>query len=222
MGDLMRSNDMPRTATDGIDALLMRVEAIKRELRDATNGLLKAAGISVTPTGMTINSALNVTGDLNATGNTTVGGTMNVTGDAVFSGDLAVPNGSITNAALTSPTLPDARKAGSGTSSVMVTTTKGPFAIITYPVPAGFTKAQVIATSTLQASNSTAIETVINGDAGELVFTDGTSGNATNAHTAVLTGLTGGSSFTVRTDAYSAAGTTVCYIVTCALVVFSR
>ena len=73
----------PRTNSglplEGVRDLLDEVRRIQRELREATNGLLKSAGISVSPSGMTIGSSLTVLGD------------------------LAVPNGSITNDALESP-----------------------------------------------------------------------------------------------------------------------
>ncbi len=100
-----QSSDTPRRPTDGVDALLTKVAELKRGLRDLPSGLLKAAGISISAEGMTIDSSLTVHGDLSSTGQasfdgtldvaaeTKIGGDLAVSGDAEFSGDLDV-NGS--------------------------------------------------------------------------------------------------------------------------------
>lgn len=78
---------------EGIRDLLDRIDRTKRELNEATNRLLMSAGISVSPAGMVIDSSLTV------------------------NGDLAVPNGSITNEALANP-VTFAGNSGSLTSTV--------------------------------------------------------------------------------------------------------
>lgn len=199
-----QTSDTPATPSNGVDALLTKLEQVKRELRDLPHGLLKQAGITVVPGGIVLGGDVDVTGDmavsgdLAVTGPTTVGGTLNVTGDAVFSGDLAVPNGSITNDALSNPltagvAAPDWQNNWSATNSWV---TK---ASTTIAVPAGFTDALVFAMSSVTAVGSVIrfdIRTVIGGGAGAAgpEMQNLVNGVAATSvpHTRSLSGLAGG------------------------------
>lgn len=54
------SSQTPRQPTDGIDALLLKIQEIRRQIADLPNGLLRAAGIEVTPTGIEVHDDLRV------------------------------------------------------------------------------------------------------------------------------------------------------------------
>lgn len=95
----------------------------------------------------------DVTGSLDVTGPMTAGGTLNVTGDAVFSGDLAVPNGSITNAALANPVITESDSdsvAGLGFPATEGTVFTG--AVLA--LPAGFVRATVMVIATGRCTNT--------------------------------------------------------------------
>lgn len=116
---------------EGIRDLLDKVDRTKRELDEATNRLLKSAGISVSPAGMTIASSLTVTGD------------------------LAVPNGSILNAWLESPI--DAASFFATVSNFDPPTSSfGTVVTETLTVPADRSRAIVIANGAWAMKNTTA------------------------------------------------------------------
>lgn len=123
--------------------LVARLVKLRQDVNDLTGSILRSAGIRVSPEGMTIESALDVLGSLDVSGTMAVGGTMNVTGDAVFSGDLAVPNGSITNAALENPVAFDSGKAISAGNSMNLTVAEQTFCSLSFVVPVGYTRALV-------------------------------------------------------------------------------
>lgn len=79
------SSQTPRQPTDGVDALLLKIEAIKRQIADLPNGLLRAAGIEITPDGMRIDSELTVTG------NTRIEGTLDLPAGIIGNDALAHP-----------------------------------------------------------------------------------------------------------------------------------
>lgn len=114
-----------------------------QRLNDLTGSILRSAGIAVSDVLMTISRGLRVEGTFTSTGTANVGGQLNVTGDAVFSGDLAVPNGSITNAALQSPVAFDSDKAITPGTSMNLLTTEQTFCTISFAVPSGYTRAFV-------------------------------------------------------------------------------
>jgi hypothetical protein len=192
-----RSSQYPSRPTDGFDALFRKVEAIKTELRDATNGLLKAARLSVETGLLRVLGALVVEGALDVTGDATVSGTLDVTGDATFSGNLAVPNGSITNDALSNPVSGDV-----GNNYVLTTFTMGwvAYAAVGIAVPAGFTRAQVMAVSSIIGPTSDTWQMRVNilGVTGAEYTVFGNNGALGFARN--LTGLSGGT-ITVSTEA---------------------
>lgn len=98
----------------------------------------------------------------NVTGTETVTGTLNVTGNMVVGGNLSVPNGSITNAALSNPVIPSSGIASGSNYSLPVISTFGQGgggttrATVTLTVPTGCTSAVILAVAQDAAYNSTA------------------------------------------------------------------
>lgn len=141
--------------------LVGRLVKLRQDINDLTGSILRSAGIRVTPEGMTIESALDVLGSLDVsgqlatTGATTIGGTLNVTGDAVFSGNLAVPNGSITNDALQNPVRFYADFSDVG-SPINLANTEVELTRLTFSVPTGFTQVFVVGYGSIGVVNPTA------------------------------------------------------------------
>lgn len=152
-----RTNNLPDPMSD----LVQRLVQLRRDLNDVTSAILKSAGIEVSPDGMTINSALDVlgtldvAGTLDVSGTANVGGQLNVTGDALFSGNLSVPNGSITNAALANPVTAQVGQNSAGYPAFTIPTSWGDYATVSIPVPTGFTSASVMVMSTALLSVTT-------------------------------------------------------------------
>lgn len=187
------SSEFPRQPTDGIDALLLKIEGIKRELSDATNGLLRAAGIGVSPDGMRIDSGLTVTG------NTRIEGT------------LDLPAGIIGNEALSNPVVPGVFYESADGWATPGSATYGARATATITVPAGFTSCVVIADAWASAENSQPDSTSelrirpnINGlpGASNIIrgIASGSLGSGQSLNSRLLTGLTPGGTFPVSTE----------------------
>jgi len=151
----------PAQEPDGVKKLIGAVQDVAQRARDATKNLLRTAGIFLADTGMRIESALTVNGDFastgsaDITGNTRIGGTLDVDATSVFDGDstfhgsvvidgdLAVPNGSIKNAALENPVAFDSGKAISAGNSMNLTVAEQTFCSLSFVVPVGYTRALV-------------------------------------------------------------------------------
>ena len=221
-GDLISTGSADITGTTHIGGATDIDGTLNVDAATTIGGTLGVTGVTTLGGSTTVNGALGVTGQTTLAAATSVTGSLTVIGPMAVTGTLSLPAGIIDNAALASPTMPDAKKAGSGTVGVTVTTTPGNYSTITHTVPAGFTSASVIGISTMTAGNPAAMKTVVGGNSGEIVFTNGINGNGTSAHTAILTGLSGGGTFTVTSNAYAASGSTICYIVTTSMVVFYR
>jgi hypothetical protein len=206
-----RSNNNP----DPMSEYVRRLVDLQRQLNDLTGSVLKSAGIDMSPDGMTINSALDVlgtlgvsgsanlggntdiSGDLDVTGPMSVGGTLNVTGDATFSGNLAVPNGSITNAALSNP-VTSAIAAPGVSAGWAASTGYGTKASTSIPIPGGYSQALVFATGsiTFQDGSPNRFDTrvgIAGGYGAGLPNLANTVGCSSEAHSRTLTGLSGGS-----------------------------
>lgn len=159
-------------------------------------GNTNVTGTFSTTGAATFGGNTSITGTLGVTGTANIGGQMNVTGDAVFSGNLAVPNGSITNAALANPVTGVTNNAfqsgiSAGPSSMAV-------ASASVTVPDGFTQARVIAISNAAAGNSAVnCYTRINGSDGGTMT--GVYAFASSSHAVSLSGLTPGSTITAQT-----------------------
>ena len=146
-GPTARSSQTPGQPTDGIDALLRKFEAIKTELSDATNNLLKAAGVRVEPGTLRILDNLAVDGSATFAGDTEIGGNARITGT------LSLPAGIIDNEALANPfgaSLVDAEGTNFG-----ITTTYIDYVVESLVVPVGFTRALVQGLGTLFFLNAT-------------------------------------------------------------------
>lgn len=163
-------------------------------------GNTNVTGTFSTTGAATFGGNTSITGTLGVTGTANIGGQMNVTGDAVFSGNLAVPNGSITNAALASPV--SSAIAAPGTSmGWAVNGGSGVFqtkASTSIPVPAGYSRALVFASASAtyqspSSSNRFDIRAGILGEYGaQLINLANLVGSSSVSHTRSLTGLNGG------------------------------
>jgi hypothetical protein len=147
------SSDFPSQPTSGIDALLRRVDSIKRELDDATNNLLKSAGMSVEPGRLTVNSELLVTGATR------------------IEGTLSLPAGIIDNEALASPVTFAGNTGSLLTTPPPATWTIAASAPLTVPAWAG--SGVVLATGWVQGQTGGAASALygyitIAGDGGEI------------------------------------------------------
>lgn len=214
--------------------LVEKLRTMQAELNDVASAVLRSAGISVSPEGMTVDRALDVLGTLDVsgdlsvtgsasfTGDTTIGGnttisgatdvsgTLSVTGDAVFLGDLAVPNGSITNDALASP-LVIVAAAPATSSGWAVGTSMTAMASSSIPVPAGFSRATVVAWANMHfmdsAPNGGWVRASIQGSSGaEMGGLANLQLGQSASHTHALTGLSGGS-LSVSCDVRASVGT---------------
>lgn len=138
----------------------------------------------------------------------TIDGSANFNGNVNINGNLSVPNGSITNAALSNPLSPVAFHADASNFAL----SNGPNVPIvtqTITVPAGYTQAVVNATASLSAANSTgATDTLycgilVNGSgpgySGRVGVQPGVAANPSRAAGVLLTSL--GSSFTIQATA---------------------
>lgn len=116
--------------------------------------------------------------------------------------------------------------AASATASPSLNTTPTGYAAITFTVPAGYTRAQVMGTSSMYMGGIVAsvLRTQINGANGPdmYAFTNAAYANASASHAASLTGLTGGGTFTVQSVANTTTSTTSGVIITSATVTWLR
>lgn len=217
-GPTPRSSQTPGQPTDGIDALLRKVEAIKLELSDATNNLLKAAGISVSPAGMVIDSSLTANGDLTSTGNLNVNGSAVVAG-AMESADFTATTGwqlagstaTFNSINLRSGIVPDSALANPVTGDVgnnyvigSVSSSWASYAVVSLTVPAGFTRALVMAVGSVigPTTDTWQIRVNIDGLTGAEYTVFGNNGAL--GFSRVMTGLTSGGTLTVATDVRNA------------------
>jgi cytoskeletal protein CcmA (bactofilin family) len=172
----------------------------------------------------TIGGTLGVTGPTtisNTLGTTTLGattgvtGALNVSGPMAVTGTLSLPAGIINNAALAEPVKP-----GTGYGSAAnfaVTTTATAVASITATVPAGFSQAMVFAAGRVYAINGTAtadalytrVKIAADTQYGSPTGVGANGGYATSvaANAALVTGLTGGGTFTIAILTQSTNGT---------------
>ncbi|MDT0171010.1 hypothetical protein [Pseudarthrobacter sp. BRE9] len=136
------------------DAMIRRIKDLERavqELRSANQ--LGPAGIRAVPDGIVVEGSMDVQGA------ETVSGTLNVTGNADFTGNvhiggtLDLPAGIVNNDALSDPIVPGAYHADIQNISI----TSGPNVEklrIDVPVPAGYTRALVNLTATMNMLNN--------------------------------------------------------------------
>lgn len=136
------SSEYPRQATNGVDALVDRIDRSMNELREMRNNLLSTAGIKVTPEGLTVERSLDVNGELLVTGATRIEGT------------LSLPAGIIDNEALANPVtfasnFGDSEGFGTPASAWLEV------ASTTIVIPAGFAKLQFTSFGMVNGTNST-------------------------------------------------------------------
>lgn len=221
----------PSNEPDGVKRLIGVVQDVAQKARDATKNLLRTAGIFLTETGMRIESALTVNGDFASTGSADITGTTHIGGstdidgsttvrdtlvveaDATFLGNLAVPNGSITNDALQNPVIYHADFSDVG-SPITINNTEVELTRLVFTVPAGFAKVFVVGYGSIGVVNPTAstasiagriyIDTPVGNVFGPRRFQAGppSSDIATFPYKQVTAaGLSGGQTITVRLNA---------------------
>lgn len=233
-GATPQSTEYPKVENDGIRKLIDVLRKQSTDLAEKTSNLFRTAGITITETLMTFGNNVRVEGTLTSTGAATlggntsvtgtlttsgtanIGGTMNVsgtsnfTGDAVFSGNLAVPNGSITNAALASPLqIVGAAPATSGGWAVSTSSDAKASSVIS--VPAGFSRATVVAWANMHFMDSSPnggwVRATIAGNGGaEMGGLANLQLGQSATHTLGLTGLSGGT-IGVSCDVRASVGT---------------
>jgi hypothetical protein len=164
-------------------------------------------------------SAFNLSGaSVTAEGVVTVDGELDVTGAMVVGGTLSLPAGIIDNAALASPVVPQTVFLSANNFAVDVTPSAKVTTTIT--VPAGFTTAVVTVTGRVYAINPNTTggfgtggdflyaSARVNTDACNgmplVVLGSNSSGINVAAFSTVLTGLTGGDTFTISVRASTA------------------
>lgn len=119
----------PQTPASTNAALAMQLRKLEQDMRDMRSNLLRAAGLQAEP------ELLRVLGSL------------------VVEGDLSVPNGSISNDALSNPTT---YRSSYGTETpIAYTTSAVPLALNGVTTPTGYTEATVTAFATCKAYNQT-------------------------------------------------------------------
>ena len=188
------------------------------------SGDLDVTGPLTTSNTASFGGNTTVSGTLTTTGTANVGGTMNVTGDAVFSGDLAVPNGSITNAALANQVTALTDAANSG-GTALTLTAGNDYAECTITVPAGFTSASVMGTTSVAIAGTSVVCYVAtriegaNGFAIPIWSPDVAAGSAGHARTFAVTG---GQVLNITSRVTSVTGSGTGYFITTATAVFFR
>ena len=136
------------------DALVRDVKDIKRDVQQlAAANPLGTAGIRAIDGGIIVEGTMEVQGSETVSGKLDVTGNADFSGSVVINGDLSVPNGSINNAALSDPIVPAAYHADIQNISVAA----GPNVEklrIDVPVPAGYSRALVSLTATMNMLNN--------------------------------------------------------------------
>lgn len=115
---------------------------------------------------------------------------------------------------------------GTNSASPTLTTTVTGYAGINFTVPAGFTRAQVMAVSAMYAGGTVAsiLRTQINGVNGPdmYAFTNAAYANATASSAASISGLTGGANLNVQSVANTTTGTSAAVILTSAVITWLK
>lgn len=186
-----QSSDTPHGPRGPYQELVARIARYKREADEKYNHLLKAAGISLDENGMTIDSAL------------------------ILTGTLSLPAGIIDNDALANPV--EIRSAGTFVSGFAITPTPTVFATVSMAVPMGFTRAAVALVGTgMGFNNSGAIDwlyvasTLTGSPGGTEVYTGVGVGGGTSIASpcfSTVEGLTPGSNLVLGVQMHSGANT---------------
>ncbi|HEY9249287.1 MAG TPA: hypothetical protein VIO38_09160 [Rariglobus sp.] len=135
-------------------ALLRELGDLKRRLAAVERyGPLRAAGIGVSPDGMTVDRSLSVAGDLSVTGDAAFSGDTIIGGNAAITGTLSLPAGIIDNAALAQPVV--YRSGVANEPGIAVATTQTVRAVASLVVPENFTTANVVVLGSASVVNST-------------------------------------------------------------------
>lgn len=140
----------------GEDAVIRRIQDLERQVKElSAANPFKAMGIRPMPDGLIVDGYETVNGPLDVNGTTTVDGDSTFNGSLRINGPLILKPGSIQNDSLTSPLI-----VGSGNADALgftvpktTTTTITSFA---FTVPAGYTKADVMAFGSAFIYNSAA------------------------------------------------------------------
>lgn len=192
----------------GEDAVIRRIQELERQVKElSAANPFKAMGIRPMPDGLIVDGYETVNGPLDVNGTMNVDGPQTVNGNSVFNGNMRIagtldlPAGIIGNDALSDPVIPVAYHAD--IQNISITSGQNVEKLhVDVAVPAGYTRALVNLTVTMNmlnnsgATDSAYLGANINGQS------PGWSSNATaavgaavslsNTVVALVTGLTGG------------------------------
>ena len=185
----------------------------RKAQRQQQSSAFARSGTSVTAEGVvTVDGELDINGPLAVHGTADFDGDTTIGGNAAITGTLSLPAGIIDNAALASPVKP--QSVYFSAPNFAVSTTPSAKASSTFTVPAGFTSAVVSVNSRIYAINPNTTggwdsagadflyaESKIGADNGTamplMVAGSNYSGINFSPFSTVLTGLTGGGTFTI-------------------------
>jgi len=189
------------------DALVRRIKDLERTVQQlAAANPLGAAGIRAVDGGIVVEGSETVNGPLTINGTTNVSGDAAFTGNMTIGGTLSLPAGIIGNDALAAPLEPQVLN--SDADGFTLTPAEQDFCVTTFTVPAGYRKAVIIATGTVNGYNTNAAadylwaRAYINTSYGRRMFAlmNATSGPAslTVNKQVLLTDLTDGQTITCK------------------------
>ena len=140
---------LPGSQFPGEDDLPRRVKDLERQLRElAAANQLGTAGIRA------VDGGIVVEGSMQVDGSETVNGPLLINGPATITGALSLPAGIIGNDALAAPLEPQVLN--SDADGFTLTPAEQDFCVTTFTVPAGYKKAVIIATGTVNGYNTNA------------------------------------------------------------------
>lgn len=204
----------------GEDAIIRRLQELERKYNElSAANPFKAMGIQPKPDGLIVDGYETVNGPLDVNGTMNVDGPQTVNGNSVFNGamwingPLNLQPGSIQNDALTSPLSPQTAHADVS-DFALATGANVEMVRATVAVPAGYTKALVMAAASMGNRNPNTfvddmyvdcrINGLVSGWSSQTSVIAGKVGFVVNVGTALLEGLSG--SFYIAANASS--GTT--------------
>jgi len=198
------------------DQMMRLIKDLQRDVQQLRSAnQLSPAGIRAVDGGIVVEGSMDVQGAETVSGTLGVSGKATFTGDMRVEGTLSLPNGIIDNAALSDPIVPGAYHADIQNISI----TGGPNVEklrIDVPVPAGYTRALVSLTATMNMLNNSGatdsaylganINGVSPGWSANQTAANGAEVALSNTVTLLVEGLSGGT-FPLTGKASSDAGT---------------
>lgn len=191
---------LPGSQFPGEDNILRRVQDLEKAIQQlAAANQLATAGIVAVPDGIVVNGSETVNGPLTINGEMDVSGNAEFTGNMAITGTLSLPAGIIDNDALTNPVVFET--AGLSENNFSVPSGGAVYGVANIPIPAGYTRADVLCMVVAGAVNSTgssdflyasaSIDGAAGGETPQIANAGGYASAAANGIRS-LTGLSGG------------------------------